>query len=458
MNASVPAGSVLIVDDNPSIVALLGNVLREAGYDVRAAIDGARGLTVAAARAPDLVLLDIRMPGMDGFEVCQKLKQQEATRAVPVIVISALDDVNEKLRAFEAGAADYVTKPFEPREVLSRVGAHVQLYRLRLELETKQRELERSQKELAEQNEELRQRNEELVNAERRTRHVFSALASALPGTVLDGKYRLDQKIGSGGFATVFRAEQLELARPVAVKVFRPWEGSDTPDALDRFKREGVAACRIQHPNAVSVTDFGISESGIAYLVMELLRGVTVADLIISETRLPLARCVEILIPVCEVLAAAHLAGLVHRDIKPENVFLHRIPAGEIVKVLDFGIAKLVEADDGRQETRGMLLGTLGFVAPERVLGLEYGPPSDIYSVGVLFYTMLTGLPPFYPKPDEEPLATLMRQVNEPVPPLDVPGLPQAAIGLVERMLATIASERPTARELVDELARFRRK
>src|SRR5262249_53964270 len=245
--------------------------------------------------------------------------------AVPVIVISALDEVEEKVRAFEAGAADYVIKPFEPREVLSRVGAHVQLYRLR-------RELERSRRELAGQNEELSRKNEGLEKAERRTRHVFSALAAALPGTVLDGKYRLEEKIGVGGFATVFRAEHLALQRMVAVKVFRPWEGNDTPEALERFKREGVAACRVQHPNAVSVTDFGICVSGIAYLVMELLTGATLADVLHLERSLPLPRSVEILVPVCELLAEAHDAGLLHRDIKPDNVFLHSSPRGEVVK------------------------------------------------------------------------------------------------------------------------------
>src|SRR5258706_157436 len=269
---------ILVVDDSPTLVTLLGGVLRGAGYDVRAATDGARALALAASQPPELVLLDLRMPGMDGFTVCRRLKEDSRTSAVPVMVISALDEIDEKVKAFEAGAADYVTKLFEPREVLARVGTQVQLYGLRRELETKQRELERSRQELSDQNDELSRKNEELEVAERRTRHVFSALAAALPGTVLDGKYRLEEKIGTGGFATVFRAEHLQLQRPVAIKVFRPWEGNDTPDALERFKREGVAACRIQHPNAGSVTDFGICPNGIAYLMLRGRLPFPVAD------------------------------------------------------------------------------------------------------------------------------------------------------------------------------------
>jgi DNA-binding response OmpR family regulator len=456
----VNEGGVLIVDDNPTIAMLLGGVLRDAGYDVRVATDGTRALSLAAVHAPELVLLDLRMPGIDGFEVCRRLKRDEKTSGVPVIVISALDDVEEKLRAFEAGAADYVIKPFESREVLSRVGAHVQLYRLRRELERKQAELERSQRDLAAQNEELKEKNEELEQAERRTRHVFSALASALPGTVLDGKYRLDQKIGTGGYATVFRAEHLQLNRPVAVKVFRPWENNDTPEALERFQREGVSACRVQHPNAVQVTDFGISASGIAYLVMELLQGVTVAELLSVEGRLTLGRCIEIMVPVCEVLAEAHAAGLVHRDIKPENVFLHNTPRGEVVKVLDFGIATLVQKKEpvDQQLTRGGVIGTPSFLAPERLMGLAYDERADVYSVGVMLYQMLSGRLPFPARDEEDVYAAMMRQVTEPLPPLEVPGLREGAELLVRRALSKEAEPRPTARELAVELARLRKR
>jgi DNA-binding response OmpR family regulator len=451
------AGDVLIIDDSPNVLTLLGGVLRDAGYDVRAATDGARALSVAAARTPDLILLDLTMPGMDGFEVCRRLKADEKTRAVPVIAISALDEVEEKLRAFEAGAADYVIKPFEALEVLSRVGAHIQLYRLRRELESKQAELEKSRSALAEQNEELKRKNDELFLAERRTRHVFSALAAALPGTVLDGKYRLDEKIGSGGYATVFRAEHLELQRAVAVKVFRPWGVNDTPQGLEQFRREAVSACRVQHPNAVSVTDFGISSSGIAYLVMELLSGMTVADLLHVEHRLGLERCVDILVPVCEVLAAAHEAGLVHRDIKPANIFLHRTPSGETVKVLDFGIAKLIQrtGDEVLTLTRGVV-GTLGFIAPERVMGLDSGEPADVYSVGIVLYQMLSGRLPFPARDKEDVYAAMMRQVNEPTPPLEVPGLPAEVERLVASVLEKDAKARPTARQLSAELSSLR--
>jgi len=439
---------VLVVDDSPTLVTLLGGVLRGAGYQVRAATDGTRGLALAAAQPPELVLLDLRMPGLDGFEVCRRLKSDTRTAAVPVIVISALDEVDEKVRAFEAGASDYVLKPFEPREVLARVGAHVQLYRL-------QRELERSRQELAGQNAELTRKNEELEAAERRTRHVFSALAAALPGTVLDGKYRLEEKIGTGGYATVFRAEHLQLERQVAVKVFRPWEGNDTPDALERFKREGVAACRVQHPNAVSVTDFGICPSGIAYLVMELLVGETLGDLLDTEGSLPFARAVEILMPVCDVLAEAHAAGLVHRDIKLDNVFLHRSARGEVVKLLDFGIAKLVEqaSSQHHEATRGVI-GTPTYLAPERVMGLEYDQRADIYSVGVMAYQMLAGHLPFF-EHDDGTYDALVRLVTKPIPRLAVEGVPPEAESLVRRALAKDPAERPSAAELRDELARL---
>ncbi|MCG3193132.1 MAG: Serine/threonine-protein kinase PknD [Thermoanaerobaculia bacterium] len=447
-------GGILVIDDNPTMVTLLGGVLREAGYHVRAALEGTRALSLAAAHPPEMVLLDLRMPGIDGFEVCRRLKSDEKTSAIPVIVISAMDDVEEKIRAFEAGAADYVTKPFEPREVLSRVGAHIQLYRLRRELEAKQAQLEKSRQELAEQNAELKKKNDELIQAEQRTRHVFSALAAALPGTVLDGKYRLDQKIGAGGFATVFRAEHLELKRAVAVKVFRPWEGNDTPEALERFRREGVAACRVQHPNAVSVTDFGISSSGIAYLVMELLRGVTVADLLKSEGRLSLERCVSILVPVCHVLGAVHAAHFVHRDIKPENIFLHRTPGGETVKVLDFGIAKLIQREGGADAalTRGGVPGTVGYVAPERLLGQGDDEKSDVYSVGVVFYLMLSGREPFPPQFDGDFYGALRRPGRTGPPPLEIPGLPPAVDELLEKALARDPAQRPTAEELASEL------
>ena len=444
----MPGADVLVVDDSPTLITLLGGVLRGAGYDVRAATEGTRALALATSQPPELVLLDLRMPGMDGFEVCRRLKADARTSDVPVIVISALDEVDEKVKAFEAGASDYVLKPFEPREVLARVGAHVQLFRL-------QRELQASRKDLAEQNAELQRKNEELEAAERRTRHVFSALAAALPGTVLDGKYRLEEKIGSGGFATVFRATHLQLERSVAVKVFRPWEGNDTPDALERFKREGIAACRVQHPNAVAVTDFGICPSGIAYLVMELLVGQTLGQLMDDMGSLPFPRAVEVLAPVCDVLAEAHATGLVHRDIKLDNVFLHKTPRGEVVKLLDFGIAKLVEAAQSthHETTRGVI-GTPSYLAPERVMGLEYDQRADIYSMGVLMYEVLAGHLPFL-EADDGTYDALVRLVTKPIPPLKVDGLPPDAESLVRRALSKDPEERPSAAELRDELKRL---
>src|SRR5262249_2591138 len=190
------------------------------------------------------------------------------------------------------------------------------------ELEDKNAELALQKEALAGKNEELANKNEELIQSQMRADRIFSALAEALPGTVLDGKYRLEEKIGSGGFGAVYRAVHLMMSRSVAVKVFKPSPGNDSADALERFRLEAVSACRINHPNAVSILDSGISSEGIAYLVMELLKGHTLTAEMRKRKIFPIERIAQILPPVCEVLGKAHSMGIVHRDVKPDNIFL----------------------------------------------------------------------------------------------------------------------------------------
>jgi DNA-binding response OmpR family regulator len=446
------AGDVFIVDDNPNNLALLAGILRQAGYHVRAANDGRRALSMVGALKPELIMLDITMPGMDGFEVCRRLKADEALRDVPVIFISALDDVMDKVTAFKVGGVDYVTKPFEAAEVLARVESQLQIHRLRSELVAKQSDLER-------RNAELVRKNEELTRHRQSTEVVFAALSSLLPDTVLDDKYRLDVKIGEGGFGAVFRGTHLGIGRPVAIKVMRPTGTADAPDMLERFRLEGVSACRVTHPNAVEVLDSGVSSTGIAYLVMELLRGFTLATTLKERGALPVARCAEILVPLCEVLAEAHAAGVIHRDVKPGNIFLHQTPRGEVVKVVDFGIAKLMHAVpdvDVRETTvEGTLLGTPAYMAPERLRGESYDGRADVYSLGVLAYRMSTGTMPYPPSSDLNPyLMALVQLTKDPVPLLEAaPDAPEPFARAVMRALEKAPEKRPTAREFGQELS-----
>src|SRR5262249_35294446 len=188
-------------------------------------------------------------------------------------------------------------------------------------IETRTKELQEKNAELIAKNSELVQSREELLRSAKRTELVFAALSEALPGTVLDDKYRLEEKIGSGGFGTVYRATHIHLQTPVAVKVFRPSIGADALKDLERFRLEGISTCRIHHPNAVSVIDFGVSASSIAYLVMELLTGRSLKDELDKKGILSVSRSTSILRSVCSVLADAHTAGIIHRDIKPSNIF-----------------------------------------------------------------------------------------------------------------------------------------
>ena len=235
------------------------------------------------------------------------------------------------------------------------------------------------------------------------------------PGLVLDGRYRLESRIGAGNFGTVYKARHLELDHTVAVKVLQT-SAVTNPDAMARFRREGISACRVRHPNAVSVLDSGLTARGVAYLVMELLAGYPLEDEMKGGRALPVARSLRIAGAVCEALAAAHRAGIVHRDIKPGNVFLHQAGGQEVPKVLDFGIAKIAGAAALEQKVtlEGWIVGTPVYMAPERFDSEEVTGEADVYSVGVMLFQMLTGQLPF--DSDRDLLAVAVKHKHDPPP------------------------------------------
>jgi len=412
--------TILVVDDLPANRDLMGRRLERSGFRVLTAASGQEALDLLRRSPVDLVLLDIMMPGMTGLDVLRTLRLAPSTAHLPVVMVTAKTDSQDQVEALSLGANDYVTKPVDYPVALARIRAHL------------------------------------------RTHHGLQAAASpsvepqspaqAQPGTVLDGRYRLDSHLGGGSFGTVFRARHLELDRDVAVKVLATSAGTD-PEALARFRREGASACRVKHPNAVDIYDFGVNEGGVAFLVMELLQGRSLEKELEEKTRLSPLRCAEIVVPICSALAAAHAAGVVHRDIKPSNVFLHQTPLGEMPKILDFGIAKMAgEAAIGQNLTvDGSLLGTPAYMAPERFRRGPYGTKSDIYSLGAMLYEMLTGRLPFVPS-SADPLALVAMQAEEDPPPLRL-RCPEASPAL-ESLVQSALSRTPDARPAADRLAR----
>ena len=317
-------------------------------------------------------------------------------------------------------------------------------------------ELERKNSELIMKNHLLAESRAENVRTARRTEQIFSALSEALPGHVLDEKYRIGAKIGSGGFGTVYRGEHILLHHPVAIKVFRPAVGREGVNSLERFRLEGISACRVNHPNAVSVLDFDVSSGSLAYLVMELLEGHSLAQELKRVGRLPQVRAAEIACCVSDALTQAHAAGIVHRDIKPSNVFLHATNDGDhVVKVIDFGIAKLTDESEvpGAQTTTlsGVFLGTPAYMAPERVFNQPYDGRADVYAVGVMIYEMVTGNLPFDTKSRGGGHVSLMRmhalEKARPLSSVFPEAYPKLEIAVTSAMRKE-PDERPTATQL----------
>jgi eukaryotic-like serine/threonine-protein kinase len=652
------ADRILLVDDEPTNLDVLRHALEGRGYRLFVARSGETAIEVARRVHPQLILLDIVMSGIDGYETCRRLKEDPETREAAVIFLSSLDDTKDKVRGLDAGAVDFVSKPFQSDELVARVNTHLTLHRLRRQVEARNAELARELAVAQELLMEARRRVEgsllgdspavralresiaryaadgdvvlltgpqgagheaaarAIHHASPRSRQAFIHVNCAMvtsgqdpgilsppagvsePGTgsnlsllelatqgtlyleeiqrlpadlqgrlaavlegvqtshesgqpavpdvrfiaytsappaeasgfhpkllalverrllrvpslterqedvsdialfflrrharrigavvetiseqsmkrlrkyrwpgdvrelqsvieravtsgrepvleidpaLLDeglplGHYRLLGKLGEGGMGEVWRARHQLLARPCAIKLIKPdlLGESKRYAATERFQLEARTIARLTSPNTVRLYDFGVSETGSFYFVMELLTGMDVASLVQRFGPLPPERAVAVLRQTCRSLAEAHATGVLHRDIKPQNLFLCRLGLDfDVVKVLDFGLVKSLHDGAAQLTTEGLLTGTPAYMPPERVMGAAADERSDLYSLGCVAYWMLTGRAVF----TGEPMTVMIHHARTvPQPPSKVSGSPLPA-GLEEIVLSCL--------------------
>ena len=279
-----------------------------------------------------------------------------------------------------------------------------------------------------------------------------SATYDPLTGVVLDNRYRVIEKIGEGGMGKVYKAEHTVLGKLFALKVLNP-ELAQREDSVKRFINEAKITSKIGHPNIIEVTDFGRTPAGSFYFVMEFVNGKTLYDLLSERKTIPVKDTINIITQCADALYAAHQAGIVHRDLKPDNIIL--IPRGDgnyFVKVLDFGISKIQGEAKTRLTSSGVIIGTPEYMSPEQASQEETDHRTDIYSLGVIMYQMLTGNLPFY---STNPLTLLMMHKTKSPKPLKSfnPDIPSSLEGICLKCLSKRPEDRyQTMKELMDAL------
>jgi DNA-binding response OmpR family regulator len=492
MDASRASAHLLVVDDDPDNREVLRRRLEREGYRAECAEDGERALEMITRHEFDLVLLDVMMPGKDGYEVLEELKGSTETRDIPVIMISALDDMRSVVRCIEGGAEDYLPKPFDPVLLRARINASLDKKRLRDqeidylrqvalvadaaaavesgaytsgplsavgrradELGRLARVFDGMAEQVRTREERLRDQVQELrdeIDAARskstRDQGLWGEITLAVGERFAD-RYEIVEAVGHGAMGTVYRARDLELEEPVAIKTLRS-EFVSNPESVERFKTEIRLARRISHPNVVRTHDFGES-SGVYYLTMEYVEGLTLHELIESRGKLSVAAVLAIGTQLANSLAIAHEQGVVHRDVKPGNLLLD---ADGVLKVMDFGVARLAEGSTTLTQA-GSIIGTPAYMSPEQLLGEAPDARTDLYSVGVVLYECLAGQLPL----DAASTISLIGQVLnvEPRPVIELnDDVPEALSALIARLLSKEADSRvQSATSLAEQLSRL---
>jgi serine/threonine-protein kinase len=265
---------------------------------------------------------------------------------------------------------------------------------------------------------------------------------------MLGQRYRLEKRLGQGGMGKVYCATDVSLNRTVAVKMIRD-EFFANQSAMEKFRQESRVTASLAHPNVVTVHDFGVDANQRAFLVMELLEGVTLREELRQKTRLTAERTLQLFEGICAGIGAAHARGLVHRDLKPENIFVSRPNVLEVVKVTDFGIAKVLDeiSNDSNATATGVQVGTIRYMSPEQLQGKSMSPRWDTWALSVIAYESLCGTAPFAGT-DYSTLRGAILGVAFPELAALVPGAPDRWQEFFVRAFAPLEEQRPQSVEV----------
>lgn len=345
---------LLLVDDNKENLTWLARRLRRDGYQTVLAESGPMALEILDMEAISLVLLDVQMPEMDGFQVLEAIRKTHTENELPVFMVSANTDTASKVQGMERGANDYIPKPVEYEFLLAKLKS---LFKVR-----------------------------ESGNFNAAVPPVARAASTLEIGDRIQ-HYRLVSLLGEGGMGKVYRATDEKLLRDVALKVM---SGEMKRESQLRFLTEARAVARVAHPNVVTIYEIG--DSPLSFLAMELVEGQELDKYTEGKALAP-SEAVRLTLQIAEALAAVHERGILHRDLKPSNIM---VSGDGRVRVMDFGLAKIAELDEKLTRT-GDVWGTPQFMSPEHFdpcLG-DVDALSDQFALAALFYLLLTGFPPF---------------------------------------------------------------
>ena len=285
------------------------------------------------------------------------------------------------------------------------------------------------------------------------------SVAELAPGVVIAGRFQLDRRIGEGGMGFVWAATHLVTRKPLALKMLKPESAAD-PSLRLRFFREARAACAVRHPNILEIHDVIELEDGTPVMVMDLLHGESLGTRLDRQPVLPPSELARLMLPVVSAVGTAHASGIVHRDLKPDNIFVADEGDGTLVKVLDFGIAKVFAVETsaagaGGLTGTGAILGTPYYMAPEQIFGeRDIDHRADIWALGVILYECLSGRRPT----EADNVGQILKIVaTDALVPLEVaaPGVPADLAALVGKMLSRDCRARP--QDLGEVLATLQR-
>ena len=379
-------GQVLLVDDEPALLEVMAETLRTAGFLVDTAAAGREALTRIEVHEPDVVVADVEMPDMSGYELCRRVRAS-GRDAIPFLFCSGLGSADSRIEGLQAGADDYLVKPVSGEELVLKL--------------TRQVERIRKLRAAGSATSQPPMTAASLAAMEAR-------LLRAGAGVVRLGRFELRAVLGRGSMGTVFKAWDTKLERWVAIKTVRAavgmadfWDG----DLVRGLVAEAAMVARFNHPHVVSIHDVQDATDA-AYIVMEFVDGVSLQD-ILRRAPLGVSRAVPLLGALASALAAAHAADVLHRDVKPGNVLLGRDGA---IKLTDFGIASPVSS-----RMRGSVFGTPGYLPPETLRGGGFDASGDLFALGAVAYYCLTGRPAFG---GSTPVDVLKNSLRGGVPPL----------------------------------------